>query len=474
MDGIRFGTSGWRAVIAEGFTVEAVRRVSSAIGARLAESGRPCLVAHDARFGGARFAAEACRALAARGVTPLLCRGVTPTPAAALAVVDGGLAGGIVITASHNAPEYSGIKWITADGASPAPALTRDLEARIAALDPRTVPLAEVDPEPIDPARAYLRSLDRLIDRTLLRRKRPRILYDALHGAGSGFLDRHLERAGCRLETLHGAPDPLFGGRAPDPTAETLAGLAKAVRARGARLGLATDGDADRYGVVDPEGGFVEPNDVFALLLDYLARRRGLRGEVACSVATTRMIHRVASAHGLEVRVCPIGFKHMAPLLVEGRAAVAGEESAGFALAAHLPDKDGMLAGALVAEMTAAEGSRPSTLLTRLRRRYGALYSRRIALPLTPRLVERLARLAAAPPDRLAGLRVRDVSRRDGLHLALGGDDWVHLRASGTEPVIRIYGEASSPRVLRRILRAAPALLLEGTAKRASRKGFSR
>jgi phosphomannomutase len=290
MDGVTFGTSGWRAIIADGFTVAAVRVVASAIGERMASGeARPCVVAHDGRFMGHRFAEEASRALAGRGLALLRCRGITATPVAARLVRDAGACGAIVITASHNPPCYSGLKWITADGASPGAELTRAVEKRVASLSAADVPLADPRSRQIDPAPGYLSALRKQIDRAAFRRGRFRVLYDPLHGAGIGVLDRFLSRLGVDVETIHGDPDPTFGGAAPDPSSERLAELGTRLRLRkGRQLGIATDGDADRYGVLDPDGTFLEPNDVFSLLLDYLARTRNLRGAVACSVATTR------------------------------------------------------------------------------------------------------------------------------------------------------------------------------------------
>jgi phosphomannomutase len=478
MDGVAFGTSGWRAVIAEGFTVEAVRVVASAIGERMASRARrSCVVAHDGRFMGPRFAEEVSRALAGRGVPVLRCRGITATPVAARLVRDAGACGAIVITASHNPPCYSGLKWVTADGASPGAELTLAVEGRVASLAPADVPLADPRPRLIDPRPGYLSALRKRIDGAAFGRgrRRLRLVYDPLHGAGSGVLDRFLGRLGVEVETLHGDPDPAFGGAAPDPSEERLAGLGARLRSRkGVQLGLATDGDADRYGVMDPDGTFLEPNDVFSLLLDYLARTRNLGGAVACSVATTRMVQRVADDHGLEVRVCEIGFKHMAPLLLRGEADLAGEESAGFALADHLPDKDGMLAGALFAEMVARESARPCELLARLHRKYGPLFTRRIAITSTPPLLERLAAMQAEPPLRLAGRRVRDAARDDGLHISFGEDEWVHFRPSGTEPVIRVYAEARTRQRLDRILGGARSTLLAGRVRRRTKPRLSR
>jgi phosphoglucomutase len=478
MEGVAFGTSGWRAVIAEGFTVEAVRVVASAVGERMASRARrPCVVAHDGRFMGPRFAEEASRALAGRRVAVLRCRGITATPVAARLVRDTGACGALVITASHNPPCYSGLKWVTAEGASPEAALTRAVEERVASLAPADVPLAEPRSRLIDPTPGYLSSLRKRIDRAAFGRgrRRLRVVYDPLHGAGSGVLDQFLGRLGVEVETLHADPDPTFGGAAPDPSAERLAGLGGRLRLRkGAKLGLATDGDADRYGVMDPDGTFLEPNDVFSLLLDYLARTRKLRGAVACSVATTRMVRRVADDHGLAVRVCKIGFKHMAPLLLRGEAGVAGEESAGFALADHLPDKDGMLAGALFAEMVAREGVRPRELLARLHRKYGPLFTRRIAVAAAPPLLDRLAAMHAEPPLRLAGRRVRETALHDGLHLSFDEEEWVHFRPSGTEPVIRVYAEARCRQSLDRILRGARSALRPQRVRRRTKPCLSR
>jgi phosphomannomutase len=455
---IQFGTSGWRGIIADDFTFANVRRVVEAIAAHvLARRHKPALVVgYDRRFFSEEFARVAARILRARGVRVLACAGAAPTPALAWEIVRRKADGGVNFTASHNPGEYNGLKFSGPDGAPALPEITREIEARAARLAPR-LPDAfepgEAEGSPsreeiatIDPAAAYLSRLEALVRFDRIRDAGIPVVADVMHGAGAGYLDRALADHGIPALALRADRDVLFDGRAPEPSEENLAPLARAVRERGAQAGLATDGDADRFGILDTGGSFVEPNHILALLFDYLVETRGWRLGAARSVATTHLLDAVARHHRLPLYETPVGFKFIGRLIAEDKIALGGEESAGLSIRGHVPEKDGVLAGLLVAEMIAARRASLAEQLRELFRRVGAAYwPLRVNLRLSSDERARLVgRLAGDYPEFL-GRRVAEASRIDGFKLVFEDGSWVLLRLSGTEPVARLYTEAATP-----------------------------
>jgi phosphoglucomutase len=463
---IRFGTGGWRGVLGEDFDFARARALAGAVAAFAAEArpGAPVLVVHDTRFLADRVAEEAAAAIEAEGVAVLQARGPVATPVACRAVRLRRCAAGLIVTASHNPPEYLGVKVVGASGApvtrQEAGRLERGAAARLAA---GAAPAARSRARFAELNGPYLRALARLLDAGALRGARLRVAYDALHGTGAGVLDAALEGCGVRVARLRCESDPRFGGSAPDPTPERLAGLRRALRAgSGLRLGLATDGDGDRFAAVDAGGRVLSASDALAVLVDHLARTRRVRGAVAISHATGSLVARVAEAHGLRVERHALGFGPLAESLAAGRATLAGDESGGFAWSRFALDKDGILAGALLAERLATSRVPLAEALRALHRRHGASACGRSALAVSPRLAERLARLAEAPPERFDGAKVLVADASDGLRLALSDGGFALLRISGTEPALRLYAEARSVPALRRRLRCARALLVRG------------
>lgn len=459
---IRFGTSGWRGILADEITLPRVRAAARAVATWLgAGPARPqVIVAHDTRFLGEHLARTAAGVLAAAGARALLARGAVPTPVAAHAVRRRRAAAGLVFTASHNQPEYQGMKVVASWGGAATPEQTRELErlAAIALAGPRP-PQVPVPGAGVDLVTPYLEWVLDFVDRRPFRACRPAVAYDALHGAGAGVLDEALRRLGVPVQVLRAAPDPRFGGGAPDPVTTRLAELRRLVRTRsGPRLGLATDGDADRFAVIDADGRPLSEAEALALLVDHLARTGRIRRGVAVSVATGSLVECVAADHGLPVQRFPIGFKHLSRALRDGEADVAGEESGGFALDAAGRDKDGILAGCLLTELAATLRAPLRVRLRELERRHGRRRCGRAAVSSSERVTERLARLLARPPARLDGARVRSVERVDGLRLGLD-DGFVMWRASGTEPVTRVYAEAPGTRALARRLAVGCRLL---------------
>jgi phosphoglucomutase len=461
---ILFGTSGWRGVLAEDFTVERARAAVTGIARWLREGAvsRPVFVAHDRRFLGERFAMLAAAVLNAEGIRPILVQGAVATPVVSHGVVRTRAAGALVFTASHNPPDYQGLKVLGASGGGLMSEVTRRIEALAAQA------LAEGGGEPawylanprvVDLVAPYLADLLGQIDRTALRRSGLSVVYDALHGTGAGVLDVALRRCGVSVLTLHGETDPTFGGFSPDPVPERLRELARAVRkGSGLRIGLATDGDADRLAVVDGAGHCLSETHTLALLVDHLARSGRVRRGVALSVATGSLVERVASSHGLSVKRLPIGFKYLTQALLDGSADVAGEESGGFALEAFARDKDGVFAGCLLAERVATMRRPLHACVRELERLFGASACGRTSIPATALACDALASLTEAPPSRLGREAVRGADTSCGLRIELA-DGFLMLRASGTEPVIRLYGEAPNARRLALRLAAGARLL---------------
>jgi phosphomannomutase len=457
---IRFGSNGWRGILGEDFTFPRLRAVLDAVGRWLSQDGvgGEVIVAHDTRFLGERMAVEAAAVLHAHGQRPLLAQGAVPTPVVARAIRRRRSRAGLVFTASHNPPEYQGLKILDASGGSLGSDQTRRIEALIMA--PRAGACA-VAPSvrSLDLTAPYRRDLLAVVDRAPIARARLAVSYDAMHGAGAPVLAGALTSLGARVQLLRGEPDPRFGGSAPDPVPERLRLLSGTLRAaRGRCLGLATDGDADRIAAVDDDGRVLSETQLVALLVDHLARAGRIRRGIALSIAAGSLVERVAKAHGLAVTRHPIGFRHLSRELCAGTADAAADESGGFALGRFSADKDGILSGCLLAELAATLRAPLRKRLAELERLHGRSACGRGALPAGPRAQERLERLRAAPPERVGEHPVREAGAEDGLRLVFE-DGFLYLRASGTEPVLRVYAEARSPRELARRLAAGARLL---------------
>ena len=464
---IKFGTSGWRGILAEDFTLANVRVVTQAIADHLratGEAGKGVVVGHDSRFFGERFARETARILAGAGVKAFVCNRDTPTPVIAFEILRRGAGGGINFTASHNPHEYNGIKFSPSWGGPALPETTADIERRANAMAGeicyRDMPLDQAVRsglvEEIDPMPAYLDALRGKVDLAAIGRSGLTLVVDPMYGAGRGYLDTLLVEAGLMVQTINNHRDPYFGGLPPDPSKTHINDLI--VRVKGdpkVVLGLATDGDADRYGIIDSDGSFIEPNYILALLYDYLLRRKGEKGDAARSVATSHFVDAVAAHHGFKVRETPVGFKYIGEFIRDNQIVIGGEESAGLTVRGHVPDKDGILACLLVAEMVAVEGKSLNALLADLYRRVGEFHTDRRNLRLSPELEAGYADRMRNLPATLAGRKVLEVITVDGVKLLLDGGGWVLFRKSGTEPVVRVYAEAGSAAALDELTEAA-------------------
>ncbi len=406
------------------------------------------IIGYDTRFFSEEFALAAAAVLRTQGCRVLVCREATPTPAIAHAILHGKLDGGVNITASHNPASYNGLKFSGSDGGPALPEVTRDIERRAAAIEDRPAAQhhdGENDFERIDPREPYFEQLRKMIRFDVLRGARGAFVCDALHGCGADWLDRILAESGVTVHAIRGGRDVLFEGTGPDPSEENLRALKATVSEKKALAGLATDGDADRFGIVDRDGSFVSPNHILGLVFDYLLETRGGKLGASRSVATTHLLDAVAQLYGVKIYETPVGFKYVGPLLRENKIVLGGEESAGMTIRGHLPEKDGILACLLVAEMIAARQVSLGDQLHDLFRRVGGeFWPIRVNLHLGAEVQTKLSERLRADFKEFAGHRVAATNRTDGLKLTFEGGDWLLMRPSGTEPVVRIYAEAAT------------------------------
>lgn len=451
---IHFGTSGWRAIIAEEFTFPNVRLAVTAIAQHVcAQSKKPVLiVAHDTRFFSEEFAACAVEILSAHNIEALLCEGATPTPTVAFEIRRRKTDGAINFTASHNPAAYHGLKFSAANGGPALPEVTRDIEARAAKLVGQSFArsaeshLSAGAVTRIEPREKYLERLAELVRFKEIARSGISIVFDALHGCGAGYLDRALADNGISAQSIRTNRDVLFDGTGPDVSEENLAPLRKAVKAANAALGIATDGDADRFGIVDRDGTWISPNHILALLYDYLVESRGWKLGAGRSVPTSHLIDAVAHMHNLPIYQTPVGFKYVGELIEQDIIALGGEESAGLSIRGHIPEKDGILACLLVAEMTAVREISIGDQLRQLFKRVGVeFWPLRTNLHLTPEVQKRAVERMKSDFAEFIGRRVKSADRTDGLKLEFDDGSWVLMRLSGTEPLLRVYTEANSP-----------------------------
>jgi phosphoglucomutase len=471
MGRITFGTSGWRGILCEDFIFENVKVVTQAIADHVTAQGdrdKGIIVGYDSRFMGDRFAKESARVLTGAGIKTFFCNRDTPTPVIAFEILRRRAAGAINFTASHNPPEYNGIKFSPSSGGPALPETTRDIERRanemIGEICYRECHLDDAVRtgllEEIDPKERYLADLAEKVDFAAIARLGT-IALNPLYGTARGYLEEPLllRQGGVKLVNAH--RDPYFGGFPPEPAEKYIQDFIGIVKGDPAiKLGLATDGDADRFGIVDEDGSYIEPNYVIALLLDYLIRMRGMTGGVARSVATSHFVDAVARKHGVEVYETPVGFKYIGELISQDKIIIGGEESAGLTIKGHVPEKDGILACFLVAEMVAREGLPVKALLERLYAQVGRYLTKRENITLSPEVEERFAGKLAATPGEFAGLKVKDTVTIDGSKFILEDGSWLLFRKSGTEPVVRLYGEAAGSERLAAVMKAGREFIL--------------
>ncbi|MSQ11322.1 MAG: phosphoglucomutase/phosphomannomutase family protein [Dehalococcoidia bacterium] len=470
---VHFGTDGWRAVIADQFTFANVQRCAQGVARYHAEQGAvsgPLVVGYDTRFLSGAFAQAAAEVLAANGLSVVLADAPVPTPAVCSAIVERKAAGGVVITASHNPPEWNGFKYRSASGGSPPQrtlaAIERHIQA-IAETEPLArLPLAEAQRQGLvqmaDLQGPYLGRLARYVDVDALKKCGLSVVVDAMHGAGAGYLGAML-RSGATVTTeLRGERNPAFPGmHNPEPIAKNLKPLMQSVVQEGADVGIAFDGDADRVGVVDERGQLLSALHVGALLAYLLLEFRNERGLIVKSLTSSSMLWRLGERYGVPVRETPVGFKHITPVLVEegSRALVGIEESGGYAVCRHLPERDGIMSALLFLELMARTGKKPSALVEHLLGLVGPHYYDRVDLAFPEGERARIQQqLEQVEPSSMAGLRVERKDQPDGVRFTLQGGAWVVVRFSGTEPLLRVYAEADNPQRARGLLTAAQEL----------------
>jgi phosphoglucomutase len=457
---IKFGTSGWRAIMGEEFTFQNVRLVVQAVANYLKKKfpGKriAVVVNYDTRFLSERFAFEAAKVLSHNKIHVFLTDRDAPSQAQAYQVINRKAQGGINFTASFNPPEYNGLKFNTETGAPALPKETDKIEKEIRLLQkgysfspyyPKTEFI-----EKIDLQKDYLSFIQEKIDFDLIRKSKIKIAVDLLYGTSREYLDEILEENEIPVEEIHGYIDPYFGGFTPSCTEESLRELKKIVKKKECHLGIATDADGDRFGVVDEKGNFIIQNLILSLLLDYLVSTKNWRGGVARSVATTHLVDRIARKYNLRLYKTPVGFKYLADLFLKKKIIFGGEESACTAIKGHLPEKDGIYAGLLVAEMIAALGKTLSEQINDLFRKYGKRVGTQKNIPLDAAKEKKMKKLIKNPPSHLDDRKILNIETIDGLKLDFADDDWFLLRCSGTEPLLRCYAESGSRKEVEKLM----------------------
>jgi phosphomannomutase len=473
---IHFGTDGWRAVISDTFTFTNLRLVAQAIADAAASpdwnrlpvppaapTRREMVVGFDTRFLSDRYAVEVARVLAANGYVVHLAQADAPTPAISFMVRRLHSMGAVMITASHNAPRYNGVKLKSSFGGSALPEQCRRVEIYLTDNEARgrgpnlmdyTQALESKQIRRFNPIPAYHEHLRTLIDFDAIAARPPRVVVDSMYGSGRGQIKTILQGTGCEVFEVRGEMNPGLGGVHPEPIARNLGALAGAIAAGNGEMGVATDGDADRTGAMDGRGQFVDPHRIMALALRYLVEKRGLRGKVIKTISTTQMVNRLAAKYGLEVFETPVGFNHIADYMLKGGVLLGGEESGGMSFLGHIPEGDGILLGLLLIEMVAVYQEPLDALVADLLREAGpAMYERRdlrLVHPVSKADITK--KLAEEPPKTLGGMKVTDVKTLDGVKYLLEDESWLLIRPSGTEPVLRVYAEGRDEKMVKALL----------------------
>ena len=462
---IKFGTDGWRAIIGEDYTFDNVRACAASAAMYVKKRGladRGMIVGYDARFASEDFARAVAEVVAGHGIKVALSSVLCPTPVVSFSIIDRKAGGGIVITASHNPWRWNGFKYKPEYGGSASPEVVAEIEAPLPELVGRAVPRMDFEQakrdglvEMFDARAPYLRQLAKLVDVGRLKSAGLNVAYDAMYGTGAGYITELLAGGATKVMELHGDRNPVFPGmHAPEPIARNLDDLASVMGQGGYDVGIATDGDADRVGIADERGNFINQLQVFGLLAYYLLEVRGERGAIVKSITTTAMVQRLGELYGVPVHETQVGFKFLGPKMMETDALIGGEESGGYGFRGHVPERDGILAGLYMLDFMARTGKRPSELLAELYAKVGPHYYDRLDVVLKPEDRDAIwKRAEQARPDAIAGMPVTSIDTTDGFRFMLGDKGWMLLRFSGTEPLLRIYtevvgDEALVPRVL--------------------------
>jgi len=467
---IKFGTDGWRGIIAQDFTFDNVRACAQAVADFLKQSGsanRGLIVGYDTRFASEDFASAAAEVVAGNGIKVYLCPKATPTPVISFGIPARKAGGAIIITASHNPAMWNGFKYKTEDGSSASDEVTAEIERYLS----HTLTTGKIDRVPLSKALdqgiieyldltpIYARQLAKLIDLNQLRQARLKVAVDPMYGAGAGYFNMLLGGGAIELVEINNERNPLFPGIQPEPIAANLAKLSATIKEQKADVGLATDGDADRLGIVDENGEFLTQLQVFALLCLYLLEVRGERGPIVKTITTTSMLYRLGEIFNVPVYETPVGFKYVAPIMMAKSALIGGEESGGYGFRNHMPERDGILSGIYFLDLMLKTGKTPSQLIDYLYSKVGPHYYQRIDFTFPED--ERQAinkRISDNLPQSIDGVKVIKINTTDGFHLTLADTTWLLIRFSGTEPVLRIYAESDSLTRVERLLELGKGL----------------
>ncbi|HMJ90666.1 MAG TPA: phosphoglucomutase/phosphomannomutase family protein [Candidatus Acidoferrum sp.] len=473
---IKFGTSGWRGLIARDFTFENVRLAGQGIADYLKDEleqkdspihGRKpvVIIGHDTRFLGHEFSLAVAEVLSFNGLIPLMCHRDAPTPVIAYTIRNRKAIGGINMTASHNPAEYQGLKFSTWNGAPAVPEVTRPIETNIqkridSHWEFNAAVIGTFKCKTIDPRPDYFKQIKKLIDFKTIKQAKLKIAVELMYGTGRGYLDTLLEdEGGAKVTRFHDEPNPLFGGHHPEPNAEGMAAVSALVRSGKVQIGLGLDGDADRFGIVDKDGTWLTPNQILALALYHLKKNRKWTGAVVRTVPTSHQVDEVAKMLGVKVYETGVGFKYIGALMESEPIIVGGEESGGLSVKGHVPEKDGILACLLMAELVATERKSLGRILREIESKTGAFLTDRINVSISAEKKNALLKKLAAGLDRIGSFAVEKFITTDGYKFLLPKGEWVAFRASGTEPLIRCYIEAKTPASLNRLRKDCRALL---------------
>ena len=466
---VKFGTDGWRAIIARDFTFDNVRACAQGVADYLLGSGlahRGLIIGYDTRFASEDFAAAVAEVAAGNGIKAYLCPRATPTQVVSYGIVANKAAGAVIITASHNPAVWNGFKYKSEYGGSALSEITDEIERHIPSSEAavKQIPLDEGLKqgliEYIDLAPAYLKRIAELVDLEKLRRAGLKVVIDSMYGAGAGYLKLILEGGSSEVIEINGERNPLFPGIQPEPLAQNLTKLSAMVRELRADVGLATDGDSDRMGIIDENGAFLTPHQVFALLALYFLEVRGERGAIIKTITATDMIYRLGELFSIPVYETPVGFKYVCPLMLEHNALIGGEESGGYGFRGHIPERDGILGGLYFLDLMIELRKKPSELLSYLYSKVGPHYYDRVDLHFPAQEREAIARrITESKPSELGGIKVTEFDTFDGFRFRLTDGSWLLIRFSGTEPIMRLYAESDSLTKVEMLLKAGRGLI---------------
>ena len=460
---IKFGTDGWRGVIAEDFTFDNVRICAQGVANYLKQSGlaaKGLVIGYDTRFASEDFAAAAAEVIVGNDIKVHLCLKPAPTPVVSHAIVATKSAGAIIITASHNPGAWNGFKYRTQEAASAPGEVISEIEKNIISIKTKQIKRLTLEKalkrgvvDYMDPFPAYLKQLNQLINIEELCHHKLKVIVDSMYGAGAGILRMLLQDGNMKVSEINAERNPLFPGIQPEPIAKNLTRLSRLVVEQKADIGLATDGDADRIGVIDEKGSFLNQHQVFALLSLYLLEIRGERGAIIKTLTSTNMLSLLGKAFGVSVYETSVGFRYVAPVMIEKNALIGGEESGGYGFRGHIPERDGILAALYFFDFMVKTGKTPSQLLDYLYSKVGHHYYDRMDFHILSSQRETIiSRLGSASPETIAGVKMTKIDTTDGFRFFLADDSWVLIRLSGTEPLVRIYAEAESEEKVTKLL----------------------